>query len=155
MKRYYLIPITERSIYYKKDKLSDILQKNYYNLYEKELERINILYSTDPCFDMPKKELKRYRAHLIETRKLYEDMKIPQKLIAYGNNNCVKEIVTKKKLKPEYDAALGIREASADEVLKYFLESDYYDKVINYFAKFSNTNKKDIKKTLKLVSGCK
>ena len=152
MKKYYLIPITEKCIYFKKTRLRDILKENYYDLYRKEIERIEILYSTDPNIDMPKEEKERYEAHLIKTKKLYEDMKIPQKLIAYGDNDCVKEIVTKKKLKSEYDAALGIREASESEVLKYCLESDYYDKVINYFEGFSNTNKKGIKKLLKLAN---
>ena len=98
MKKYYLIPLTEEDIYLNGKSLESILDSLYPELLQREIDRINILYSVSPMIEMPTSVKQRYEQHNIETKKMYDEAQVPYYLIAYGNDRCAEEILTKSKI---------------------------------------------------------
>lgn len=134
MNKYYLIPTTESDIYFNDKSLGNILEEYYPELFRREEERIDILYSTSPLISMPASERRRYNEHNAETKKMFDKKQVPQYLIAYGNDYYAEEILTKIKITSKYPAALSIRSVSKEKVEEYYYSSNYKTKITNYFS---------------------
>jgi len=131
--QYYLIPITTTGIYFNGKELYEILKETYPELAQREEERINIIYSACPKIGITEIIKQKYNKHIHETKKIYNEKKVPQYLIAYGNDSCAEEILTKAKIQPKYAAALGVRNATEEEVCEYYHNSNYEINITNYF----------------------
>ena len=120
MEKYYLIPVTEYYIYIGDKTLRDILKNRYEELVQKEEERINILYSTSPVVKMPYSVQVKYNKHNEETSKRYEELCVPQYLIAYKKGRRIREISTDTILFAKHSCHFDIREVSKEKALNYF-----------------------------------
>lgn len=152
MKKFYLIPITKSGIYLNGQSLSDILKITYPELYEMESERIRILYSTSPLLPMPPSEEIRYKEHLEKTKRRYDELQVPQYLIAYGNDAGAKEILSNGIITSRHPAYIGIREANERKVDNYYEDSNYYVKLINYLNSIETINKDNNDDTLDITA---
>lgn len=141
MKKYYLIPLTEKDIYLNDKSLRSILDSLYPELLQREIDRINILYSVSPLIEMPTSVKQRYEQHNIETKKMYDEAQVPYYLIAYGNDRCAEEILTKSKITSRYPAALGIRSVSKEKAEEYYASSNYETAICRIFNNNDNSYK--------------
>ena len=132
MKKYYLIPITEYTIYVGDKSLRDILKINHKELVERENERINILYSTSPVVEMSPSEKLRYKKHNEETKRMYESLGVPEFVVAYKDDFFTKELITGTILTSPHSINFNIRETSNDKVLDYLEESNYTKKINDF-----------------------
>lgn len=133
MKKYYLIPMTENDIYLNGKSLRSILDSSHPELVQREIDRISILYSESPIIEMPEHLKKEYNDHNVKTKEMFDEAQIPYYLIAYGNDECAKEILTKNEITSKYPAALGIRKVSKEKAIEYYINSDYETKISKYF----------------------
>lgn len=148
---YYLIPIVDSDILCDGENLKEICRRTFPTLSKREDQRVNIIYSTRIFMPFPESELKE---HNKETKLMYCKENVPMYLIAYGDNGVeAHEIVTGKHLSAKYQAALGIRKVTKDSAERYFNESDYFDKVVNYFEHLYNGNLSNTELDQELFSG--
>lgn len=143
IKSFYLIPITDSSIYLNNKPLRDILESSHPELIRREDERINILYSEG--LDMSESLEEEYEQYVINTKKLYDKMQVPEYLIAYGNDKHAKEIITNSEITAEFSAALGCRRVSIEKAEKYYNDTDYETKIRKYFNYINETNENVLK----------
>ncbi len=130
--KYYLIPVVDSDILYEGESLKDVFDKAFPLLSKREDERVDILYSTRFFEPIPVKKLD---AHNLETKRMYAVENAPTYLLATGKSTySAREIVTGKLLTAKYPSAIEIRKVTKEVAEKYFNESDYYKKVINYFS---------------------
>lgn len=141
MKKYYLIPMTEKDIYLNNKSLGSILASSCPELSQMESERVDILYSVSPKLKMPINVEQKYKQHIIKTKKMYDESLVPYYLIAYGDGKCVKELVTETEITSEYPAALEVRSVSKEEVKEYYTSSNYEAKICKFFNKDSKMDK--------------
>ncbi len=137
MRKYYLIPLTDRAIYLNEKPLETILKEKFPKLYKREEERIDILYSNGYDSEIPRERLDR---HNEKTKEIYEKMQIPEYIIACGNDKSAKEVITGIKLSGKYPAALGVRKTSKERLEEYYRTSNYSNKIINYINVIRNIN---------------
>ncbi len=116
----YLIPITDFLISVGGIPLCDYLSTYYPTFKRLEDERISIIFSASMYDDEPEEEKneheRRYQKHLEFTKRCAEDARIPLYLIAVGNKNNVREIVTNIKITSDQPASLDFR--ILDDILK-------------------------------------
>lgn len=133
-REYYLIPLVDHDIYLNDISLINILKEKYPILAERENKRISILYSVSPLIAMPESVEQKYKVHNIETKIMYQELQVPQYLIAYKIEDCrAKEILTGKEISSRYEAALGIRSVTEEEVKKYYYDTNYEENIKNFF----------------------
>ena len=139
MKNFYLIPmvIDCNELYIDGQSLKSFLPEE---IIESERKRIRIIYSTDITRKMPETVERKYEQHILETKELYERLQIPFYLIAYGNDRCAREILTERKIKSKYPAALAVRRVSKEEIQEYFVSSNYEKKIYNLFNGIEKKN---------------
>lgn len=138
MKKYYLVPIIDSEINLNGKSLRNILGASHPELVQREAERIGILYSVSPIVEMPISVKEKYKQHNVETKKMYEDAKVPYYLIAYGNDKCAEEILTKAKITGKYPAALGVRSVSKEKAEEYYAASNYKEKIYSHLNNGQN-----------------
>lgn len=148
---YYLIPIVDSDILCEGENLKDICRRTFPALAKREDQRVDIIYSTRTFMPFPVHELKK---HNKETKLMYGKENVPMYLIAYDDNGIeTHEIVTGTCLSARYPAALGIRKVTKDSAEKYFNESNYLDKAVNYFDHLYNRNLSNTQSDQELFSG--
>lgn len=132
--KYYLISIAlANDIFFNGKSLKQLLEEFYPELYKRENERVNILYSVSPLVSLPPEVRKKYEAYVHETSEIYKRLEVPEYLIATGNDKKVIEVCTHNKLVSKYDAALGIRSTTIDKTQKFFDSIDYNKCVSDFF----------------------
>ena len=131
MNNYYLIPIPIFEGYIKSNgqRLNEIIDLKYPILRDRENERIRILYSVSPLKEFPTEVRQKYYNYNNETVKILDSLNIPYYIIAYGNDNVAKEILTGIKIESEFPAALGIRKTTKEKAEQYFNSTNYSDKI--------------------------
>jgi len=119
------------------NKFIDLLEYtfiNYPNLYTLEKNRLAALMnSSSNSF--------RYKQKLDEFLK---EMQIPLYLIAVGNDCEAREIITQKRIVPNYPAALGVKRQFTKEQFDVVYGDSYSTKVLNFLS-FEIEQKEKIK----------
>ena len=139
MKKYYLVPVTTRSIKINGKTLFEMLKKVDKKLYERELKRINITYENPIC--------KYYQeSGLIEefnnnTRILYSTRRVPEKLIIVEDDNRKYEFFSEENIECDNDLYLNTFMVNP-MIVKKCIENYLYDKNVLRFIKKGSKKEK-------------
>lgn len=142
----YLIPITDNAIYIEGVSLFDYLTEFYPELGKLEDERVRIIYSSPVLHESTEQRIireDRYREHKKKMRQYANSISVPLSLIAIGNSNEVRELITNIKITSEYPSALSIRELTKDERAHFVIPEDYKQKVTNFLSHTSYNPKNE------------
>lgn len=133
MKKIYLIPVGDQNIYCGDKSLKNILKESYPELFQREEHRLEILRSVHSVHSMSDFMRRRYITYAYETMKLFDRMRVPEYLIAVETEDGVREILTGVELESHFPIALMVRDIGREDVEKYYVKTDYEEKVMNYF----------------------
>ena len=139
MKKYYLVPVTTRSVKINGKTLFEMLGKVDKKLYDRELKRIDITYESPIC--------KHYQeSGLIEdfnnnTRLLYNVRRVPEKLIIVEDKDRKYEFFSEENV--ECDDELYLKTFRVNPmVIKKCIENYLYDKNVLKFIKKGSKKEK-------------
>lgn len=127
MQKYYIIPVTDDTVLVDNKSLREILVETNPELYERDIERTNILKNTLP--DSQKQILHK---HDRKTIAMYVKKEIPTHIIAYGNDDYAFEMITNRKITGKYPSSLSIREIPKERAELHFYKTYYGMKIANF-----------------------
>ena len=133
MKKIYLIPVGDQNVYCGDKSLKNILKESYPELFQREEHRLEILRSVHSGHSMSNFMRKRYITYAYETMKLFDRMRVPEYLIAVETEDGVREFLTGVELESYFPIAHTVRDISREDAEKYYVRTDYEEKVENYF----------------------
>ncbi len=137
MKKYYKIPMTERALSISDKRIIDILQDNYPELYNREVNRVELTYGnskTTPLIEQGT-DIESYNR---ETDALYKQMGVPSHIIAYSDEaDGVFEYATSEKIQaPKSDTIFKMRIVSKQAATEFLTqEKNYFEVVSRMFIK--------------------
>lgn len=142
MKKYYIVPITTRSVKINDRSLFEMLEFVNKKLYDREKERANITYESENYnYDY----INGYN-HI--TSLLYKEKGVPEKIIIVDNGNKKYEFFTEEEVDCDNDSYLKVFRVTPKQVKKYIEKNPLHSK---HIFKFIKKGKKDIK----VLSKCK
>lgn len=141
MEKYYLIPMMENNVCFNDRSLRDILFEIYPIFSQRENDRINLLHSTSPLYEVPYSVQMKIKKHNAETRELYKKNNIPRYLIVKEKDDVIEEILTKGKITSE--CYIGQYEVSFETAEEYYEGSNYAECILNFLATKDLVTEKD------------
>ncbi len=145
MNRYFLIPVTSRSVQMGGISFFTMLKQMDSDLYRRELDRIEITY------ELPKKAPVSNKAIEIfnqKTSELYQQRSIPQFLVIVQNEEGIKELVTHKDVTFVNSSYLEAFERKPEDVLELFDQYPYYSQNVADFVDIGMVPEKEKQKYL-------
>ena len=149
MKKYYLVPVTTRSVRIKDRSLFEMLENVNKKLYDRELERINITYQSD-IYNYYNHDY--INAYNNMTKMLYEKKLVPEKIIIVDSGNNKYEFFTEEEVECDNDAYLKVFRINPNQLNKYIKKNPLYGKSV---IKFIKKGSKDRKTFLKCKNNVK
>ena len=149
MKKYYLVPVTTRSVKIKDRSLFEMLGNANNNLYNRELERINMTYESDS-----------YNCDFINgynhmTSLLYKEKRIPEKMIIVDTGDKKFEFFTEEEVECDNDSYLKVFRVTPSQVKKYIGKNPLCGKYVFKFIKNGSKDKKVLSKCKNTVKPSK
>lgn len=135
--KYYIVPITEKRVFYKSKSLYELLKETYPKLGQREEQRIEIVLS----HNMFKEDIevdKMLIEHNNTTHALYESNNLPPWIILEENETEIHEYTTHEPLKAKTNGFIKRYEITQGYINEYIKKSDYENKVRTYFKKIKS-----------------
>ena len=147
IKRYYIVPITARTISMNGVSLLDVLKEVDLDLYIREEVRVCLSYERT---DVSDEYLKSYNR---ETDKLYRAKSIPTKMIIASTDDGLVEITTQEKVGCSNRSYLETFAASSKKVNEYLTDDyDYLLNIDSFVQKYKEKKKKNQKTKCKTMN---
>lgn len=135
-KQFYLVKLTDSSLFLDEAiPLDAIMREDFPELYQLDIERVALIWSGDLTKPRTREDRKIYDKHIEKMNEAYDRYYIPKYLIAYGTDKEAFEIATHARITSAYPAALGVRAVPKEEAVNYLLNTNYNERVINFFKK--------------------
>lgn len=150
-KSYYLVPVTDHEVNFDGVSLIDILKIVDNSLYQRENERIGLIYSVPINRDMSTKEKEKLANFKKETSNLYNIHGVPEKIILCSSNGKLFELSTGKKVECSNMDILQIREVDQVIIDYYLKDNPHYASDIEHFIDYKRSNIIDFDKAKKLI----
>lgn len=149
--KFYLIPVTEHSVFLNGKPLIEILEDVDKTLYKRENERISMIYSFPMNHTLTLKEKDKINQFNKHTSNLYDIHGVPEKLIVYGNNNGLYELYTGANIECNNINILDIREVDSLMIDYFIKDNPLYGITVSNFINHSRSNIIDFNKAKKLL----
>ena len=129
MKKYYMVPVTTRSVKFGDKTLFGMLETVNKDLYDRELERIKMTYESDI-----------YNYEIINgynsiTKLLYEKKRIPEKIIIVEDGDKKYEFFTEEEIECKNDSYLKVFKVTPTQIKNYLKKNPLYSKSVIKFMK--------------------
>lgn len=149
--KFYKIPLTDRMIKIEGKSLIEILQEKFPELYEREMERINIQYEDCPGSTNPvlEKILKEYNT---KTNLCYQEEKLPTYLLAIQKDDEIREYATNTPLTANHKTFTELREVTPEQFNTYLDQNPNYEEEIPKFLEQEKNKTKSHNLLQKIVN---
>ena len=129
MKKYYMVPVTTRSVKFGDKTLFGMLETVNKDLYDRELERIKMTYESDI-----------YNYEIINgynsiTKLLYKEKRVPEKIIIVDNGDKKYEFFTDEEIDCKNDSYLKVFKVTPTQIKNYLKKNPLYSKSVIKFMK--------------------
>ena len=132
MSKYYLVPITAKKLKIKGKTFFEMLENIDRDLYNRELRRIEITYESPMCKYYQESGL--IDEYNNNTRLLYINRKIPEKLVIKLDKSKLYEVLSKTEIECDDLSYLEVFEANVDDI-KECVNNSLYEKNVLRFIK--------------------
>ena len=131
MNRYYLIPVTSKSVKVDKLSLFDVLQKADSELSSREEFRKVITYELEESKVL--KENGVIASYNEETSRMYRERGIPERIVLVSNEEGVREIQTGVPISCNNSSFLDVFSVTPEQVVELFKDNRYYSASVERF----------------------
>lgn len=135
--KYYIVPITEKRVFYKGKSLYELLKETYPELGQREDQRIEIVLSHN-MFEEDTEVDKMLIKHNNTTHALYESNNLPPWIILEETETEIHEYITHEPLKAKTNGFIKRYAITQGYINEYIKDSDYENKVRTYFKKIKS-----------------
>ena len=141
MARYFYVPVTTRYVSIDDKPIVEALKDVDNELYEREITRREITYSENSTYS--EDEIREFNG---ETSLIYNEKRLPEKIILMVADGMLMDIVTETKLSCKNSTFLDVFQITTERLLEIYVENEFYNEAVENFFNKSKKKKTSLEK---------